>query len=85
MEPKEKIDTRNAWKVFNSNGYLLGDDALVLQMLAEVIETIRALERIYDNGQAQLVVAGMIPTYQAISSIALSRKIPNLPSLCNKG
>jgi hypothetical protein len=75
------IDTKQAWIIFNTHGHIQDNDALVIRMLTEIIQTIHNLERIYQNGKAQLVVDGMIHTYQALNSIAWNRGIQNIPTL----
>jgi hypothetical protein len=74
------MSTKHSWSRYAKEG-IIESDSEVLTMLQEVVDTIQLLERIYGHDKAQLVVSGMIPTYQSLSSIAYSRNLENIPHL----
>lgn len=73
-------DTRAAWKEYHEQG-IVSSDTMLIAMLQEVINTIHSLDAMYPNGQASLVVYGMMPTYQSLTSMAFHRRIDNYPTL----
>lgn len=73
------MNTNVAWRAYHQHGTIDSDNEL-LTMLQEVIDTIRALERIY-LAKSSLVVSGMLSDYTRLLHMARARDLTDIPSL----
>lgn len=75
------MDTKEMWEKYHTPGVGPGDDENLIAMLNELVTTIKAIERIYGTTRAQLMVRAMLADYHALSNMAWTRGLKNIPNL----
>jgi hypothetical protein len=71
---------QSTWERYREVGTIETNEE-VSSMIADVVETIHGLERIYGNTMSALIVRALLVDYQALIGCANSRRITGYPGI----